>query len=906
MKKVMVTTALALTAGLLNPTNAVAQAASDSSELDTLLNQIPGPESGSPKDAAPTSETAPAPQSNESPQVQSSTQPQPESNAPVAAPAEAAAAPQANAAVAKSPEGLDTIPVPLQKQAPSTQAKLGPKQSNGIEEIIVSARRISENMQDVPVAISALSGEDMRRDQINSATALQGRVPSLVIGTNSQMRNTETLTIRGQGAQFGTAPGVIIYYGEAALPADSVTNNQGGPGKFFDISNIQVLKGSQGTLFGRNTTGGALLIEPTKPQNDLLVSLRETTSSYSGRTYEGTLNVPIVDESLLLRVGGQLVKRDGFTKDVITGKDYDNKNYWTSRIGLTWHPTDKFENYLMGYYTRSRDNGTANVIEDINRVGLNQAIPGAVGLGVISQIPGVDLAQPANIGCVLVDTFGPSSNCGQDIIDEQHSRGHRRVQLSADPTDNMSTGGIVNNTSYALTDEMTLRNIASYSRFSHQYRWDQDGSRASFDDFNNPDGVNNTNLDTITEELQLQGTALDDKLKYAVGGYYEKTNAAGIIHATALFFENIVQQYSGEDKQSYAAFFQGTYDLGGVSDSLSGLSVTAGVRYTKDKTSGTATLLETALQVYDTVNKSHFSEVSSGAPTYTIGLDYKFENALVYGKVSRGYKTGGISVVAVNPDHYTYQPEFVTNYELGQKLDFEVADMPGRVNTAVYYTSYTNLQKTGIDSYVPPNMVTIIPQLGASVYNVGKATVAGFEFDGTLQPFKGVTLVATYGYTYAAYNKFSLIYGGATPQLDCTGQMIQRGSVVEMSCEPFQAVPKNQYSLSARYTLPIDASKGEVEVSTTYTWIDRAYSGQTTLEAQEPGAWLPSYGLYNASASWKNIMGSNFDAQLYGSNLANKEYIISNSNQWNLTYFRSSIYSEPRMIGLQIGYRWGS
>jgi iron complex outermembrane receptor protein len=291
--------------------------------------------------------------------------------------------------------------------------------------------------------------------------------------------------------------------------------------------------------------------------------------------------------------------------------------------------------------------------------------------------------------------------------------------------------------------------------------------------------------------------------------------------------------------------------------------------------------------------------------TYTAGLDYKIgDDNLVYGKVSRGYKTGGIAPISVNPARYTYAPEFVVNYEIGQKSEFALFEMPVRLNSAIYYTDYTDLQKAGIDAYVPPNSVNPVPQLGQSIFNIGAAWVAGFEMDLTVQPWKGAALMGTYGYTRADYTDFKLDYTGATPQLDCTGQEVQAGNVVDFTCIPFQATPKHQFSISGRSMLPLDPSKGYLEASLTYTWTDRQYSASSPPEA-EPKAWLPSFGLLNASLNWSRILGTALDLQVFGTNLLNKEWRISNSNQWNLTYFQSSIYSEPRIIGVNLSYAWG-
>ena len=663
----------------------------------------------------------------------------------------------------ENPETLvGTIPVtPLgEPDTRQSEASPSPNTRGMMDEVVVTARRVAESMQDVPVAISAMSSDDLRREAINSPQDLQGRVPSLIVGANTQMRNNETPQIRGQGTNFGAAPGVIIYMAEVPLPADVVANHQGGPGKFFDLQNLQILKGSQGTLFGRNTTGGAMLLEPTRPQDDFSGYVRAEGTSFNGQGYEGVINIPLIDDSLLMRAGIKYFDREGFTRDVVTGKDYDSKHFWTSRLGLTWRPSDRVESYLLGYYTDSKDNGTGTVIEEVNREGVNQAIPTAIGLGVLSQIPGVPLDQIANLGCLVVNVYAPSRNCGDDIVQEQRERGVRRVQLSGDPNDIIKTGGIINHLSFELSDRMTLRNIASYSTFDHHYRWDLDGSRGEYIDYNNTDDMFQADLYTITEELQLQGTGLDGLLSFVVGGYYEYTEASGEAQATALFVQGVIQNYS-QVKQSYAPFAQGTLDLGAISDTLSGLNLTAGARYTFDKTTGRSQLLQRALGAITLADARQEAKIKDSALTFTVGLDYKFDSHLIYGKISRGYKTGGTAPTSVAPTSFTYDAEYVLNYEIGHKSDFEIVGIPARINSAIFLTDYTDLQKAGTDTFLPPNSINLTPQFGAAIFNAGKATVAGFEFEGTIIPSQNLTLNATFGYTKATYDEFNLLIGGA-------------------------------------------------------------------------------------------------------------------------------------------------
>jgi iron complex outermembrane recepter protein len=826
-----------------------------------------------------------------------------------AAPADESAT-QAPARPATAPEEqapYDTIPVAESGQPEPRTTEAAPARRY-IEEVVVTARRTEESAQDVPVAISAMNADDLRREAINSASDLNGRVPSLVVHTNSQMRNTETPTIRGQGAQFGASAGVIIYLAEAPLPADPVANYQGGAGKFFDLGSLQILKGSQGTLFGRNTTGGALLLEPQRPREEFSASLQAGAVTLPGpdgdvwgRNYSAVFNLPLMGDTLLARVGGQYYQRDGFTTDVETGKDYDNKKYWVSRLGLLWRPADGIENYLMGQYSDASDNGTSVVIERINREGLNRVIGGALGL----PLPNLPLPEQLGTGCLLLNLFGPSTNCGQDVLDEQAARGNRRVQLSADPVDNLESASIVDKLNLALTDNLTLVNIASYSTLKHHYRWDLDGSRVAFNDFRNPDDVPEADVETFTEELQLQGGGLDGALKFVVGGYYESTKASGRIVGRSLLFIDVDQRHE-QRKQSFAPFAQGSYDFGGLWESLSGLNLTLGARRTMDRTTGSAAFSQVAGGLFPLSDNAFDAEVKNAEWTWTAGLDYQLDtersNNLLYGKVSRGYKAGGIGPIAVNPDHYTYDPEFVLNYELGHKSDFELGGMPVRLNSTVYYTDYSDLQKGVIDAYVDPDSPSFTPKLGQAIINVGQAWVAGLEMDLTIQPFDGLTILGSYGYTRAEYTDFSLLYQGATPQLDCTGQEIESGNVVDFTCTPFQNTPEHQFSVTTRYLLPLDPARGDVEASLTYLWVDRQYSGPSSPAEAEPGAWLPGYGLLNAGLRWSRILGSGLSAQLFGTNLTNEVYRIGNSNQWNLSYFQASMYSEPRVIGLSLSY----
>jgi len=183
-----------------------------------------------------------------------------------------------------------------------------------------------------------------------------------------------------------------------------------------------------------------------------------------------------------------------------------------------------------------------------------------------------------------------------------------------------------------------------------------------------------------------------------------------------------------------------------------------------------------------------------------------------------------------------------------------------------------------------------------------------------VRPLKGLTLMANYAFTYAKYREYALTNNGLNPTPDCSGQYIptnngfnQTSPVENLACIPLQYTPKHQASFTARYLLPMDVAGGKLDGSLTYSWIDRQYASSYEVEAAEPNVWLGSFGLLSANLDWTWLAGnkSTVDLRFFGTNLTDRKYRISNSDVWNTLYFQSSIYGEPRVFGLQLGYGWG-
>lgn len=790
----------------------------------------------------------------------------------------------------------------------------------GVEDIVVTARRKEERNQDVPVAITAFGNERIAQMNIVDTQSLQSSVPSLVVGANGQgSRDTQSPTIRGQGATFQASPGVAVYMAEAPLPGALTLSMQGGPGSYLDLQNVQVLKGPQGTLFGRNTTGGAVLLSPQKPVDRQEGYIQIQGGNYNDRELQFVFNTPIIEDKLLVRLAGEIVDRDGYTKDINFNKDRDDKHYWTGRLGVTWRPTEKIENYLMAYNTWSRNNGAGTVGKGFNL--------GAYGV-------------PAPFGYNQCDSGPPTGPCSayQQLVDEQNARGPRSVSHSVDGFSKIKTWGVTDIFDYQLTENLTIRNIASYAELQNWYTYDGDGYNSPSYDVNPFTGrsIPRDDFKQYSEELQLQGQAFDGRLDYVVGGFYFKNEPNGTQYTGAISVcplnlytacldggadgngfanPNNGQSYYGVTSESYAAYAQGTYDLGSVAEALDGLRLTLGYRYTWDEVSGTTTSYKaTPLDSSFAPDGFNFTCSSSGArvltadecnfkaklessrPTWTAGLDYKLTpDMLIYGKVSRGYKAGGFNTYAVRPETRTFGPESVTSYELGTKSDFTVQNMPVRLNVTVFQTDYDKIQRAAGDFNAGVS--------GAQTLSTASARIRGIELESVVKPIKALELGLNYSHIDAEYTDFKFdVPLGAVQVEDCNGNVFISGAVADLTCLPMQYVSPNIVSVFGRY-----AFTPSMSLFVNYSWTDDQHTEALNLEKNQPGERLESYGLLNASFDWKGINDSNIDLSIFATNITDELYRTSNTDVYQTGSLGawSTLYGEPRMVGARLRYNWG-
>ena len=729
-----------------------------------------------------------------------------------------------------------------------------------LEEITVTARRREESLYAVPVAVTALSPGDLRARGIQTAEDLQNYVPSLNV-SSSVTRDDYTFSLRGMGPTGGSGPGAVLAGGGTGVVTyfADVPTSGAGPGLFYDLESVQVAAGPQGTLFGKNTTGGAVLFVPKKPVNDFEGSVEYGMGDYNMKTATAVVNVPLVDDKVLLRVAGQFLDRDGFTIDrgpYFAGKDYDNRAYWALRASLLLRPFDNVENTTIFSALHSEGNGDGFVLTAVNPTG-------AFG----------SLLSP--------------------ILAEQQASGIRSTSLSANEIDRRYNDGIINTTRWSLSELWQFKNIFSYQVQKWRNSEDVDGTSLVLDDLVPVGQGWHTQVGTYTEEPQIQGAALDDHLKITAGAYYEDGHNLGpqpyqVQVALGNFLINQVDQSNAE--RSRGLYAQTTYDVGGLYSSLDGLKLTTGYRYTWDNYSygiasfspslGNACL--TSSGSYPESDCAFSASGQSGGSSWTLGLDYQLPVALVYLRSGRGYVPGGFNPSfgftsgGVSTPQFRFAPESVIDVELGVKSEFDIAGAPAQVTADIFHSDYTNIQR-----YVSE----VLPGGIASNFtaNASEAQIEGFEFQGSIAPVTGLTLTATYSYNHGKYTK---IDPAAAPSLVGV---------------PFAYLPENKASLGATYKLPLAQTAGEYSLGLFYSYQSRFFDAPSV----QPFDYIEGYGLLNARLDWNHIFETTLDASFFMTNVTDKVYRVGQYNDLVANGYITSFYGEPRMWGMQLRYRFG-
>jgi iron complex outermembrane receptor protein len=761
-------------------------------------------------------------------------------------------------------------PVMAQADQPAASA-------SGPEEIVVTARRHEERAQTVPLSITAFSSASLQAHSIENFQDLQYSVPSLSFVTAFRSGIAAAPRIRG-------LPGVVSYFSEVP----EIVGNQTGDSQTVDLESLQVLKGPQGTLFGQNTTGGAILFVPKKPSNNFEGFVQEILGDYNWNQFTGAVNVPIIADKLMVRVAGERDERDGFTKVLSTpGLALDNRDSWYGRVGITFRPTDNIENYIVADNNYVHTNGTSEILALLNTGPASSNSANFTFNKPPFQNAAAILAEQQRLGARTIIGFDPTFMAGGKPI----SQGFNGPLEKAQNTD------VVDILRWDINDDFTVRNILGYIDSKQLLRNDFDGSPLITQNFDTARGWNTSSSGAgagaglsrqYTEEAQLQGKALDGKLQYQVGGFL-KYQSQGPSQSTVVSQGTFLVATGGSGStRTQALYAQGTYDMSGLSDALDGLKFTGGYRYNWDWGSSAGYTALTNIAGLGPVNicvsgKPPSCTLAADAhfhsPGWTLSLDYAIDpTTLVYVRSSKGYRPGGFTPTAPDPVDQTFQPETLVDVEVGVKSDWELFGIHARTNADLYQGWYSNIQ----ENVVAFTTVGGAAQNTSVTENAASADVEGAEFEGSVFPIKDLELRGNFSFNHNVLTEFNSAFFG------------------QLSGLSFANFPKIKYTLGFTYHVPIDESWGDLSLTSDFNW--QSYE---ILAVNNSPATAPGHQLLNWRIDWNNVMQQPFDLGFFMTNATDALFPVGGFGSYATQGFTSYAYNEPRMWGFQLRYRFG-
>ena len=733
-------------------------------------------------------------------------------------------------------------------QSATPQDSEAQSSETSLQEVVVTARRREENVQSVPITVVVLNATQLNEENVTTANDLARVSPGLTIMNTAANHEAITYSIRGQGSTFGSGPGVIPYFADVA-------NFTTGGQPIFDVANVQVLKGPQGTLFGRNTTGGAVLFTPQSPTDQTEGYVDARFGNYAQRDVEFAIGGPIVDDKLMFRVSGQSLNRDGYTRYLSDGSMLDNEDSQAIRAILTFKPVEGLQNTTLVQYTGYHTNGDGAIF---TRYSTDPAV-NFLGAALAPQLA-QQLAEQQQLGVrVALGDF----------------------PFHQDKTD--AVGGI-NTTQWDINPIFGLKNILSYLKTTTERDWDLDGTNLPILGVLNP-----TALSYQTTE-ELQGQLHDGPVTAQAGYYFERLHSPfqyGFVEVLGVLDTTVATAESSHNT-SKGIYAQGDWKV------IPALNLTAGARYTNDDftqdPTGTTLGNGTTLPPISDTGAFAFTpglERRFHALTWNGAADYEVDpNLNVYGHVSKGYKQGGFNGTAP-PVYQQYEPEFVIDYELGLKGRGEIGGWQMRYDIDGFYDKYTNIQR---DQNIIYN-----DQALTVIENAAAGYITGAELQLTIVPASFFELTAAYTYLRASYQHYFDPEGG------------------DISASRFPNTPTDQMTLTPLVIVPIPSSLGALTVQSSIyyqsSFATDAFNvpnGNPTVDLNVPGANLPGYTLVNFRIDWKKIYGSSFSAGLYVLNAFNRTYATGTDNQLNsLISTQTTLYGPPRFYGVELRYEFG-
>ncbi|WP_374591176.1 TonB-dependent receptor [Novosphingobium sp.] len=746
--------------------------------------------------------------------------------------------------------------------------------NSGLVDIVVTATKRETNLQQTPIAIAVMGDEDIKKRHVQSLLDLgDGSIPSLRVATYESRQTALTVGIRGivpgDANQPAREPGVGVYIDGIYLARQHGLN-----AGLFEVERIEVLKGPQGTLFGRNTEGGAVNLVSKAPTGEFGGKVIAGLGNFGSYNAGLHLNLPEV-AGFSIKVDGVISHQDPTVKNPLEGQTGWNQYHrYGGRIATRWKPTDNFTGDFA--FDTSRDENTPFYSQLINYNPENY--PVATLAEIAANNNKLPAGKIAPLPSVVVVT-GERMDVADIGVPQQVSIGE--------------TQGFSGNLRWKVADEVELRSLTAWRTVDSE-QWDNSGGA-----HRTPSFLPNTsfsryslsflNARQFSQELQAVGTV--SAIDYVAGLYYfneraeevagtpntNKWNATGTgytINDAMTWQRNAISisRASYAESKSYAAFGQVTWN---ASDAL---KLTVGGRYTHDKKEGDLYKVKNVASSFPfKFSYDRFDPLAILAWQASDGIN-------LYAKYSTGYRAGGASSRSVN--FATFGPEHVNSYEVGAKTEF--LDRRVRFNLVGYMMDRENSQ-FDFDFYIPQTNGTVLHTL-ETVNAAGTTKIRGIEADLTVRPTDNLTIGASYAYTYWKVPP--------TPNPLVAGNPLQPLFLVY--------TPPHAFSANADWTLPLSSSS---DMALKFH-VDANYSDPHYSFDNEP-VLVDSSFLVNARLSVADIPmtdnGQTLTVALWARNVFNESHIYRRSNAnrnpidgaYNTVVGDYANFNAPRTFGVE-------
>ena len=750
------------------------------------------------------------------------------------------------------------------------------------DEVIVTARKRQETVQDIPIAVTAFSGEGLEARGITSIDEVGSISPNVTYQNNPNVSGSSSVAsvfIRGIGQRdfLGTIDNGAGFYIDDVLVARTV----GAVVDLFEVERVEVLRGPQGTLNGRNNIGGAIKIHAKRPTIGA-----DDASGYVEGTYgtddlfslKGSIDFP-VGENAAIKFSALHAEQDGYVDRPASGTKLGGKNTDAIRAAFSWEPTDNLEVYASATYTDDDDDGPAFVVVE---TGADFADGFAFFYNNFSS---------GEEDCLVFNGGDTSTNplCynNTNFVNED-----RDVNLGTADTFSRNESISINaDIKYTINDDLSIRSITGYREIDGAFQRDTDGSPFTVQH------LNDTFVsDHFSQELQLNANLLDGAIEFVTGLYYfeeDGENVNELEFAIANFVSG--SQFGTESKAVYA---QGTWHA------TDRLDVTLGGRYTdEDKTffpdqfardnfigipgineAGQCTLLDrtvagpsaTAVDIPVTILPDEvcpvrllpFVESDRNTKEFTPSINVAYDvtdDLLGYATYSEGFRSGGFAQRIFPPldEALDFEPEFVDSYELGFKYQNDFLTFNG----AGFFTDYTAIQGRGErEGFV-----------GLIESNVGNGEIKGIELEALVNPTDGLYVELSYGFTDAEYTEIT-VAEGLVSDIDIDDE--------------FDHVPEHSFAGSITKEFNLDTGAALIaRVDTTY-WTEYFNDPDNSPEILTPDTflanasirWIPENDKYNLTVGVKNLTDKEYLQSGYLANgIGNGDAIFDRGRQWYVT-----------------------